>query len=230
MREGGGAGVTKTADNPIAQELLKAAKALEGKLDFSSNAGRKQAVGEFVALVEGKVDLPQNRNPKMEIGKLIMANYAGKSAEEIMQVIFDKYGFANVKEEKAAAKEAAAEAACANPKNAGLILALGECSKVCTQHIAAMPPPSIYRFDLPRHCLTYTRNHSFLPDQFWSLIDSLAHSYTCFSTAVLFRREQHQCGSVVQKSYYDSHSTRRGGNRRQCHVVLQGKNKAGRNR
>jgi len=129
VREGGGAGVTKTADNPIAQELLKAAKSLDGKLDFSSNAGRKQAVGEFVALVEGKVDLPQNRNPKMEIGKLIMANYDGKSAEEIMQVIFDKYGFANVKEEKAAAKEAAAEAACANPKNAGLILALGECAK-----------------------------------------------------------------------------------------------------
>lgn len=138
VREGGGAGVTKTADNPIAQELLKAAKSLDGKLDFSSNAGRKQAVGEFVALVEGKVDLPENRNPKMELGRLIMANYDGKSAEEIMQVIFDKYGFANVKEEKAAAKEAAAEAACANPKNAGLILALGECAKVCTQQIAAM--------------------------------------------------------------------------------------------
>ena len=98
-------------------------------MDFTSNAGRKQAVGEFVALVEGKVDLPKNRNPKMEIGKLVMAN-TGKSAEEIMQAIFDKYGFADVKEEKAAAKEAAAEAACANPKNASLILAFSECMKV----------------------------------------------------------------------------------------------------
>jgi len=127
-REGAG-GATKTADNPVAQQLLEAAKALDGKLDFSSNTGRKEAVGKFVALVEGKVDLPQNRNPKMEVGKLMMANCTDKSAEDIMQVILDKYGFANVKEEKAAAKEAAAEAACGNPKNAALVLAFSECMK-----------------------------------------------------------------------------------------------------
>ena len=126
LREGNNG---NSSDNPVAQELLKAAKALEGKLDFSSNAGKKQAVGEFVSLVVGKVDLPQNRNPKMEIGKLVVAN-ASKSAEEIMQIIFDKYGFVEAKEEKAAAKEAAAETACANPKNAGLILAFAECAKV----------------------------------------------------------------------------------------------------
>ena len=122
---------TKTADNPVAQELLEAAKALD--IDLSSNKGLKQAVDEFIPLVEGKVDLPKNRNQKMELGKLITAN-RGKSAEEIMQVIFDKYGFAEDKEEKAAAKEAAAEGACANPKNAGLILALSECMKVSTQY------------------------------------------------------------------------------------------------
>lgn len=144
-REGGG-GVTKTADNPVAQKLLKAAKSLDGKLDFSTNAGRKQAVSKFVALVQGKVDLPQNRNPKMEIGKLIMAKCTEKSAEEIMQVIFDKYGFANVKEEKAAAKEAAAEAACAHPKNAALILALGECAKV--RHTYRQKPQIEYYYDL----------------------------------------------------------------------------------
>ena len=122
---------TKTADNPVAQELLEAAKALD--IDLSSNKGLKQAVDEFIPLVEGKVDLPKNRNQKMELGKLLTAN-RGKSAEEIMQVIFDKYGFAEDKEEKAAAKEAAAEGACANPKNAGLILALSECMKVSTQY------------------------------------------------------------------------------------------------
>uniref|UniRef100_A0A7S4EJ79 PARP-type domain-containing protein n=1 Tax=Pseudo-nitzschia australis TaxID=44445 RepID=A0A7S4EJ79_9STRA len=127
-REGGGGG-TKPADNPVAQELLKKSESLEGKLDFTTNTGRKHAVGEFVALVKGKVDLPENRNAKMEIGKLVMANCNGKSPKEIMQVIFDKYGFANVKQEKAAAAEAAAEASCANPKNAALILALEECSK-----------------------------------------------------------------------------------------------------
>ena len=139
-REGAG-GATKTADNPVAQQLLEAAKALDGKLDFSSNAGRKEAVGKFVALVQGKVDLPQNRNPKMEIGKLIMANCTDKSAEDIMQVIFDKYGFADVKEEKAAAKEAAAEAACGNPKNAALVLAFSECMKV-SKLLESMTPPS----------------------------------------------------------------------------------------
>ncbi len=126
LREGNNG---SSSDNPVAQELLKAAKALDGKLDFSNNAGKKQAVGEFVALVDGKVDLPKNRNVKMEIGKLVIAN-AQKSTEEIMQTIFDKYGFVGVKEEKAAAKEAAAETACANPKNAGLILAFAECAKV----------------------------------------------------------------------------------------------------
>ncbi|VEU43036.1 unnamed protein product [Pseudo-nitzschia multistriata] len=127
-REGGGGG-TKPGDNPVAQELLEKAEALDGKLDFTTNPGRKHAVGEFVALVKGKVDLPENRNAKMEVGKLVMANCNGKSPKEIMQIIFDKFGFADVKQEKAAAKEAAAEAACANPKNAALILAFEECSK-----------------------------------------------------------------------------------------------------
>ena len=154
----GGDGVTKIADNPVAQELLKAAKSLDGKLDFSSNAGRKQAVGEFVSLVKGKVDLPQNRNPKMEIGKLIMAKCSDKTGEEIMQVIFDKYGFADVKEKKAAAKEAAAEAACANPKNAALILAFGECAKV--RNIQHSSPPPIYLGVLAHRLRTISMPHS----------------------------------------------------------------------
>ena len=148
-REGNNGGAAKNADNPVAQELLKAAEALDGdngggdnnnnkKLDFSTNEGRKKAVGEFLELVKGKVDLPKNRNAKMEIGKLVMANCNDKSPKEIMQVIFDKYGFADVKQEKAAAKEAAAEAACANPKNAALILAFKECSKVRTSIISRL--------------------------------------------------------------------------------------------
>ena len=125
--EGRGEGVNKYADNPVAQDLLKQAESLD--LDLASNEGKKKAAADFVGLVEGKVDLPENRNAKMEIGKLVMANQ-DKSGKEIMEAIFSKYGFAKEKEEKAAAAEAAAEAACKNPKNAPLILAFKECAKV----------------------------------------------------------------------------------------------------
>lgn len=114
-------------DNPVAKELLEKASALD--LDLNDNKGKKKAAVAFVELVQGKIDLPENRNATMEIGKLIMSNQ-GQSPKQIMEVIIAKYGFANVKEEKAAAKEAAAEAACANPKNAPLILAFKECAKV----------------------------------------------------------------------------------------------------
>eukprot|EP00536_Pseudo-nitzschia_multiseries_P010481 jgi/Psemu1/289111/fgenesh1_pg.321_\ len=133
-REGGGGANSGTNansnnPNPMVQQLLEKADALT-TIDFSTNPGRKHAVGAFVALVvEGKVDLPANRSAKMEIGKLVMANSKGKTPRDIMQIILDKYGFAEAKQEKAAAREAAAEAACANPKNAALILALEECAK-----------------------------------------------------------------------------------------------------
>ena len=64
----------------------------------------------------------------MEIGKLVMANI-GKPSKEIMEAVIKKYGFADVKKEQAAAKEAQTEGACANPKNAALVLALKECGK-----------------------------------------------------------------------------------------------------
>ena len=64
----------------------------------------------------------------MEIGKLVMVNNE-KTPKEIMEAIIEKYGFADVKEEKKSSMEAAAEAACGNPANAGLILAFKQCSK-----------------------------------------------------------------------------------------------------
>jgi len=64
----------------------------------------------------------------MEIGKLVLANI-GKPSKEIMEVLIKKYGFADVKKEQAAAKEAQVEGACANPKNAALVLAFQECAK-----------------------------------------------------------------------------------------------------
>ncbi len=101
------------AGNDLAQEILREAEKMEINMD--SKAGKQKAVTDILEMVKGKIDLPENRDAKMEIGKLVMAQ-SQKSAKEIMLEIFDRYGFKNVKAEKAAAKEAAVEAACANPK------------------------------------------------------------------------------------------------------------------
>jgi hypothetical protein len=58
--EGRGEAEGMFSDNPVAQELLKAAESLE--IDLSTNPGKKKAAADFVALVEGKVDLPENRS------------------------------------------------------------------------------------------------------------------------------------------------------------------------
>ena len=113
------------ADQPVAAELLKAAADLELKLD--TMAGKKEAATQFATLVEGKLDIPEGRNATMEVGRVVMANLES-SPKDIMQSIIAKFGIKEVKEAKAAKKEAAAESACANPKNAPLILAFKECS------------------------------------------------------------------------------------------------------
>ena len=113
------------ADQPVAAELLKAAAELELNLDTMS--GKKEAATQFAALVEDKLDIPEGRNVTMEVGRVVMANLES-SPKDIMQSIIAKFGIKEVKEAKAAKKEAAAESACANPKNAPLILAFKECS------------------------------------------------------------------------------------------------------
>ena len=123
-REGGGGG--DYADQPVAAQLLKAAEDLE--LNLETMEGKKDAAKKFAELVDGKLDLPEGRNPTMEIGRVVMSNL-DSSPKDIMGSIISKFGIKEVKEEKAAEKEAAAESACANPKNAPLILAFKECSK-----------------------------------------------------------------------------------------------------
>jgi Poly(ADP-ribose) polymerase and DNA-Ligase Zn-finger region len=113
-------------DQPTAVELLKAAEGLE--IDLETDAGKKAAAAKYAELVEDKLDLPEGRNIKMEVGKLIMAQ-TEKSPKEIMQAIITKFGIKEAKDAKSAKKEEAAESACANPKNAKLILAFRECSK-----------------------------------------------------------------------------------------------------
>mmetsp|Transcript_34957 Transcript_34957/g.84593 ORF Transcript_34957/g.84593 Transcript_34957/m.84593 type:complete len:683 (+) Transcript_34957:164-2212(+) len=113
-------------NQPVAAELLKAAADLELNLD--TMPGKKEAATQYAALVEGKLDIPEGRNATMEVGRVVMSNLEN-SPKDIMQSIISKFGIKEVKEAKAAKKEAAAESACANPKNAPLILAFKECSK-----------------------------------------------------------------------------------------------------
>jgi hypothetical protein len=122
------------SDNTMAQNLLMAADKLE--LDLDGKEGKKKAAADFVKLVEDILDLPANRDPKLEVGKLVLAN-AGKSNKEIMQALVEKFGFAEAKKEKAAAKEVALEVNIANPKNAPLIMAFKECYP--SKRVTTMP-------------------------------------------------------------------------------------------
>ena len=114
-------------DDALAQDLLAEAEKLD--IDLSNKEGIQKAAKDFIALVDGKVDLPENRDPTLEIGKIIVNNKQ-KSKKEIMEAIFEKFGFAEAKKQKAAAKEAAVDATIANPKNTALLLALKECGEV----------------------------------------------------------------------------------------------------
>ena len=120
--EGGGATM---ADNPVASELLEHAESKFGHWDLTSNTGIKSAATELVELIEGKVDLPENKNPKSLVGPIVVGN-KDKSPKEIVEVVIAKFGFAEAKKQKAAKKEAALEAVCANPKNAPLLAAFQE--------------------------------------------------------------------------------------------------------
>jgi hypothetical protein len=119
-------GADRFQDNPVAQELLQKAEALE--LDLDSNKGKKKAGTDFLNLVEGKLDLPENRDAKMEVGQFVMS-HNDKAPRDIMMKLMEKYGFVEEKAEKAASKEAKLEASCANPKNIPLIMAFQECAE-----------------------------------------------------------------------------------------------------
>lgn len=118
-------GADRFKDNPVAQELLQKAEALE--VDLDSNEGKKKAGADFLILVEGKVDLPESRDAKMEVGQFVMS-HSDLTPRDIMMKLMEKYGFVEEKEEKAKSKEAALEANCANPKNIPLIMAFQECA------------------------------------------------------------------------------------------------------
>jgi hypothetical protein len=108
-------------------DLLAEAEQLDWKL--TNKAGLQKATAELVELIAGKVDLPEGKNPKMILGPIVVAN-KDKTPKEILQAVLDKYGFKEEKAKKAAAKAAAVEKACANPKNAPLLLVFQEIAEL----------------------------------------------------------------------------------------------------
>ena len=115
--EGGG------EDNAVGKELLEQAEKMDWKMIDKQQI--QAATGELLKLVSGKIDLPENKPPKMVLGPILLAN-RDKAPKEIVNLVIEKYGFKEEKEKKAAAKEAAIESQCANPKNAALLLVFQE--------------------------------------------------------------------------------------------------------
>jgi hypothetical protein len=114
-----------TSDKGV--DLLQQAESMNWKL--SNKEGIKKATAELLGLVEDKVDLPASKNAKMTLGSMVVGN-SDKTPKEIVQLVIEKYGFKEEKEEKAAAKEAALEGMCENPKNAPLLMAFQELSQL----------------------------------------------------------------------------------------------------
>lgn len=116
-------GEGEVSESPAAKELLEAADKCKWEVD--TPAGLQQTAAELVAIVKDKVDLPEGRDPKRLVGQILVSN-KDKGAKGVLEEIIAKYGFKEDKEAKKEAKQAVMEAACENPKNAALLLAMQE--------------------------------------------------------------------------------------------------------
>ena len=121
-----GPGGNTDDDNPVVKELLTKADDMDWKL--TDKKGMQAASKELLELVQDKLALPEE-NVKMEIGRMILNN-KDKSPREIVKLVIDRFGFAEAKKAKAEAREAAVEAACANPKNAAMLCAFQELAQL----------------------------------------------------------------------------------------------------
>lgn len=111
------------------------AKAGELEWDLPGDAGKAQIKKATKALVEicsadnvTKLGIPEGKET-MEIGKIVVSN-KGKSATEVMQVVVDRFGFADDKAAAAKKRSKAVASVCANPANAGLMEAFLELSNL----------------------------------------------------------------------------------------------------
>lgn len=118
-------GPMQERSSELAQELIDAVKDRKWALD--SHEGMRQAATEILEVIQGKLDLPEDRDNKRAVGQLVMS-HNDETPEEIMKTVITKFGFKEVKEVIEEQKKQTAAQSCANPKNAGLIMAFKELS------------------------------------------------------------------------------------------------------
>lgn len=118
-------GPMQERSNELGQELIDAVK--DRKWELDTQEGMRQAANEILEVIEGKLDLPEDRDNKRAVGQLVMSHNDGKPSE-IMEAIIKKFGFKEVKKDIEEKKKQTAAQTCANPKNAGLVMAFKELS------------------------------------------------------------------------------------------------------
>jgi hypothetical protein len=115
-------------DSETKTSLLQAADKLDWKL--TTKAGIQKATAELTDLIMGKLDLPQDaKKAKMALGSFIVGNKE-KTPKEIVEIVLAKYGIAEEKETKKAAKEAALESMCECPNNAPILMCFQELAQL----------------------------------------------------------------------------------------------------
>ena len=99
--------------------------------DTTSKDGIKKAANAMLdACRKGDIDIPEDESKaKMEIGKIIVANKSA-TAEEVMNLIAEQFGFIAVKEAQQKTKTEAATAVCGHPGNVAVMEAINELSSL----------------------------------------------------------------------------------------------------
>lgn len=124
--KGGASGLD--GDNKELEGLSKKVKELDWNL--SNVAGIKKAANDILKIVWKELDLPDNeKKARMAVGKVVIAN-KNKSAEEMLQLIVEQFGFVSVKKTQSESKTKTLTTMCGHKANVSImeaILELGEC-------------------------------------------------------------------------------------------------------
>lgn len=109
-------------------------QALTLEWNLSSHDGIKKAATGLLQLCKDSgtpIDLPEDpTTARMEVGKIIMEN-KDKAADQVLQLVIDRFGLKTVNEENKQAKLNAIKGSCVNSANAALIAAFTELSQLC---------------------------------------------------------------------------------------------------
>ena len=118
-------GPMQERSHELGQELVDAVK--DRTWDLASQEGMKKAALEILEVIKGKLDLPEDRDNKRAVGQLVMS-HSDATPADLMEAVIKKFGFKEVKEGIEEQRKQTAAHTCANPDNAGLVMAFKELS------------------------------------------------------------------------------------------------------